>query len=491
MVFPRTPQYWIKTLDLLDDAAHGDRTTPITRLQPDAFVEALVHGIPDPVFAVAVPGYRLAWLNQAAHDFLQNWCGSPARIGVAAWTLATDAAMAREWREFFLQATQHQRVIPCYRAPGDDRAWQLHFYPIREDGRCVGVSVVAKDISAQEDTRQKQQESDCMYRSLFNAMGEGAVFQDPDGRIIAVNAAAEVIEGRSAEQLLGMTSDAGDWDAVRADGSPFPGAEHPSMVTLRTGTPQVGVVMGIRRPSGERRWLSVNTRPVQLGDESAPHSVVSTFHDITEQRALGESLRQKVQQLDAALEQTLEAVANMVEMRDPYTAGHERNVGIIAADIGAELGWSPERCRLLKLAGLVHDIGKIGIPSEILVKPRRLTPLEYQIVREHVEYGYAILKDIEFARPIAEIVRAHHERLDGSGYPLGLKGDEILPEARVLMVADVVESMASHRPYRPARGLSLALAELQAQSGTWYDPDVVAALTRLLERGYELPEAPE
>ena len=476
------------TVDLLDDAAFGGRSAPIARLQPDAFVDALVQGMPDPVFAVTVPGYRLAWLNRAAQTFLGQWCGTAPDIGVAAWTLAREASMARQWREYFLQATQNELLIQRYRVPGDSRVWQLHFYPIRQDGRCAGVAVLARDISAQEDTRQKQQESDSMYRSLFNAMGEGAVFQDPAGRIIAVNAAAEVIEGRSAAQLMGMTSDASDWDAVRADGSPFPGTEHPAMVTLRTGAPQVGVVMGIRRPDGERRWLSINSQPVLLGETPAPHSVVATFHDITEQRALADALREKVRQLDAALEQTLAAVANLVEMRDPYTAGHERNVGLIAADIGAELGWSPERCRLLKLSGLVHDVGKIGIPAEILVKPRRLTPLEIQIVRQHVDYGYAILKDIEYAGPIAEIVRAHHERLDGSGYPRGLKGDEILPEARVLAVADVLESMASHRPYRPARGLALAVAELEAQSGTWYDPEVVAALMRMLARGYELPE---
>lgn len=478
-------------MDLLDDAARGGLTPPISRIQPDAFVEALVHGIPDPVFAVTVPGYRLAWFNQAAQDFLLHWCGTPPAIGAAAWTLAADAPMARQWRQFFQQASHGEWMVPHYRAPGDGRVWQLHFYPIRQDGACAGVSVVAKDISAHEDARQKQQESDRMYRSLFNAMGEGAVFQEASGRIVAVNAAAELIEGRSAAQLMGMTSDAGDWDAVREDGSPFPGAEHPAMVTLRTGLPQAGVVMGIRRPDGERRWLSINSQPVLVGDGSAPQSVVSTFHDITGQRALADTLRQKVQQLDAALEQTLVAVSTMVEMRDPYTAGHEHNVGIIAADIGAELGWSPERCRLLKLAGLVHDIGKIAIPAEILVKPRRLTELEYQIVRQHVDYGYAILKEIEYARPIAEIVRAHHERLDGSGYPLGLKGEQILPEARVLAVADVLESMASHRPYRPARGMNSALAELQTKSGSWYDPEVVAALLRMLERGYELPAVPE
>lgn len=196
-----------------------------------------------------------------------------------------------------------------------------------------------------------------------------------------------------------------------------------------------------------------------------------------------------VKLLEESMKGTLQAISNMIEQRDPYTAGHERRVGKIAADIAAEMGWSNEKCKELELICLVHDIGKIGIPTEILTKPGRLTPLEYEVVKTHVVKGYEILKDIRFPLPIAEIIYQHHERMDGSGYPRGLKGNEILPEACILAVADVIESMASHRPYRPALGIELALEEVVDHKGTRYASDVVDALLRLFKnQSYRLPE---
>ena len=144
---------------------------------------------------------------------------------------------------------------------------------------------------------------------------------------------------------------------------------------------------------------------------------------------------------------------------------------------------------MMELVGLVHDIGKIGVPAEILTKPTRLSELEMALMRQHAEAGYQILKDVPFSFPVADIIRQHHERLDGSGYPQGLKGEQILPEARVLAVADVIESIATHRPYRPARGMDAALAELERGRGTHYDAEVIDAFGRLLhEKGYVLPQ---
>ena len=153
------------------------------------------------------------------------------------------------------------------------------------------------------------------------------------------------------------------------------------------------------------------------------------------------------------------------------------------------MGWSEQKCKELEMIGLVHDIGKIGLPAEILSKPSKLSVLEYEIVKAHAEKGYEVLKGVEFPMPVAEIIRQHHERMNGSGYPRGLKGEQILPEARVLAVADVLESMASHRPYRPALGMDAALDELMKNRGTLYDPDVVDALLRLVRgKGYRLPD---
>jgi putative nucleotidyltransferase with HDIG domain len=164
-----------------------------------------------------------------------------------------------------------------------------------------------------------------------------------------------------------------------------------------------------------------------------------------------------------------------MESRDPYTAGHQARVAKISVALAENLGWSQNDKEGLYLAAMVHDIGKVGIPSDILTKPSVLTPLEMQLVQQHAELGYQILKDIPFPWPIAEMVRQHHERLDGSGYPMKLKEHEILIGAKVLAVADTLEAMGSHRPYRPALGLSVALELIQRESGVSLDSKVVSA----------------
>ena len=193
-------------------------------------------------------------------------------------------------------------------------------------------------------------------------------------------------------------------------------------------------------------------------------------------------------QLEPTTVDALNAISTMLELHDPYTAGHEKRVGIVAKDIALEMGWEGNRATLLEWVGRVHDIGKRSLPLEILTKPSRLSQTEVELVRTHAEAGYQILKDISFPIPLAEIVREHHERFDGSGYPQGLKGDQILPEARILAVADVIESMAFRRPYRQALGVEVALEELTKNRGVLYDSEVVDAITRLIrEKNYQLP----
>jgi len=189
-------------------------------------------------------------------------------------------------------------------------------------------------------------------------------------------------------------------------------------------------------------------------------------------------------QLNDALSAMVSPIVTAMEMRDPYTSGHQTRVAEIAVSIGRKMGWPEERLQGLRVAALVHDIGKMSTPIEILTKPGRLTKEERIIINQHSEAGYAILRDIPMVWPIAEIVRQHHEKLDGSGYPFGLKGEEILPEARVLTVADMMEAMASNRPYRSAINLDTVLEMLESQAGTLLDAEAVrvcAALFRAKE----------
>ncbi len=194
-----------------------------------------------------------------------------------------------------------------------------------------------------------------------------------------------------------------------------------------------------------------------------------------------------LEKLEGSLDNAVTAIAATVEMRDPYTAGHQRRVAKLAAAIASEMGLSAEQIEGVRIAGIVHDIGKIHVPAEILSNPSKLSDAEFSIIKTHPQAGYDILRTIDFPWPVAQMILQHHEKMDGSGYPNGLKEEDILIESRILCIADVIEAMASHRPYRPGFGIFPALQEISRNKGRLYDQDVVkAVMTLFLEKGYEL-----
>ena len=213
----------------------------------------------------------------------------------------------------------------------------------------------------------------------------------------------------------------------------------------------------------------------------------SIIRDISERKAAEEEIQRYIARLQSAVMSTVEVATTISEMRDPYTAGHERRVAGIAVAISAELGFDMNRRAGLRIAGQLHDIGKITVPLEILSKPGKLTAIEFQLIQGHAQASYDVLKSVEWDWPVAQVALQHHERIDGSGYPQGLKGDAILFEARIMAVADVVEAMSSHRPYRPGHGIDKALAEIERGRGTAYDPAVTDACLKLFrEKGYAI-----
>jgi len=204
---------------------------------------------------------------------------------------------------------------------------------------------------------------------------------------------------------------------------------------------------------------------------------------LAERNRADKELKKNIEKLQNAQEQTVAALASTAEIRDPYTSGHQKNVTKLACSIAEHMGLSSDLIKGLRIAGLLHDIGKISVPAEILSKPGKITKDERNIIKNHCQVGYDILKGIEFQWPVAEIVLQHHERMDGSGYPLGIQGEKILLEARVLAVADVIEAMSSHRPYRAALGLDEALEEIRNKRGILFDPVVVDACLDLASKG--------
>jgi len=217
--------------------------------------------------------------------------------------------------------------------------------------------------------------------------------------------------------------------------------------------------------------------------------IVCIIKDITERKLAEEELQQSYQRTKRVMDATIETMSKIVEAKDPYTAGHQQRVSQLAVAIAKELILSPDKIEGIRIASLIHDIGKIGLPTEILSKPSQLSDIEFSLIKEHSQIGYDILKSIDFSYPVANIVLQHHENIDGSGYPNGVKDNEISIEAKILRVADTVEAMSSFRPYRPAKGIDAALEEISQNRDVLYDPEVADACLKLFkEKGFKFKE---
>jgi putative nucleotidyltransferase with HDIG domain len=225
--------------------------------------------------------------------------------------------------------------------------------------------------------------------------------------------------------------------------------------------------------------VEIRTYPVKIRGKTL---VLGIARDITERKRAENELKQTSNKLRQALGSIVKVIALTVEQRDPCTAGHQNRVANLARAIAIEMALSEDHIEGVYTAGIIHDIGKISVPAEILSKPSKLSEIEFSLIKEHAKIGYEILKEIEFPWPIAQIVYQHHERINGSGYPQGLSGEDIFLEARILGVADAVEAMASHRPYRPAHGLEKALEEISKNRGILYDPGVVDACLKIFAK---------
>ncbi|MGB9907856.1 MAG: HD domain-containing phosphohydrolase, partial [Candidatus Saccharicenans sp.] len=305
--------------------------------------------------------------------------------------------------------------------------------------------------------------------TILKSIGDGIIVLNTQDRVAFINSIAQKITG---------------WSEAEAIGQPFSTIfrlKENSLHLNKTFHSQEAVLV-----SRGGQETPIEQASAELPEERGQKTgQVIVFRDITARKKAEQDLMESWNRLHRTLEGTIQAIATAIEMRDPYTAGHQRRVARLAEAIALETSLPEPRVEGLKLAAEIHDIGKIYVPAEILSKPTKLTELEYTIIKTHPQAGYEILKNIEFPWPIDRIVLQHHERMDGSGYPGGLKGEDILLEARILAVADVVEAMSSHRPYRPAFGLDIALKEIQENRGILYGPDEVDACLKLFkEKGF-------
>ena len=360
---------------------------------------------------------------------------------------------------------------PFYRQDGTVLWGTLNVRAVKDsDDNVFYYEGTLEDITPRKEAEEELKKSEEKYRNIFENAVMGIYQVTPNGQYLSANPVLSRIHGyNSTEEMIESVA-----DITQLYVDPSRRAELKRIINEQGFVKGFEIIM--RRRDGSLHWVSNTSRAVR--DE---HGTIlyyeGTIEDITSRKSAEES----VKQLKQTLLGTLHALSRSIEIREPGITGHHRRVSNLGSAIARAMGLADDMAESIRIAGLVHDIGNMSVPSEILSKPGRLTEMEFNFVKLHPRSGYDILKETGLPYPVAEIVLQHHERMNGSGYPQGLKGKEMLLEASILAVADVVEAMASPRPYRPARGIDATLEEIRKNKGTLYDAQVVDACLTLFK----------
>jgi len=348
-------------------------------------------------------------------------------------------------------------------------------------GKPIGVRGIARDVTERKKAAEKLRESEEKYRDLVENINDILYTTDNNGVITYIAPAIESLSGYAPSEIIGHPFN----EFVYQEDIPYIRDKFEQDLSVQAEPHEYRAV----DKAGAVRWVRVSSRPFFEGERIAGlHGILT---DITERKQAEEDVKRGYEQLQETLHATITALASTVEMRDQYTAGHQPRVTQLACAIAEEMGLPAEQTEGIRLAASIHDIGKIMVPAEILNKPGPITELQFEMVKMHPRAGHDVLKGLKLPWPVAQIILQHHEQMDGSGYPQGLSGEKIMMEARILIVANVVEAMTSHRLYRPAFDIKEALAEIAQKTGILYDPAVVDACLRLfIEKGFKFTPVP-
>jgi len=387
--------------------------------------------------------------------------------------------------------------------PGKSRILELEQY--RKDGsivwmenslsfmrdkaqKPVGIISVSRDITDRKRTEEALRESEAHYRLLAEHMTDIVWMMDLDLNVTWLSPSAMKARGFSVDEIAALPLDRQLTTESLGIAVNLLGKQMRLEKDGLIAEPDRILSRDLEFYCKDGRIIVLDCTFQFIRDEQGKATgILAEGKDITARKRAEEELQRTLESLRKAFGATVQVMVSAVESRDPYTAGHQIRSADLARAIAMEMGLPQDKIDGIRMAGSIHDIGKLSIPAEILSKPTKLSELEFSLIKEHAKKGYEMLKDVESPWPLAEIVRQHHERMDGSGYPRNLKGDEICMEARILAVADVVEAMASHRPYRPGLGIDAALNEIEKNKGICYDNTVADACLRLFrEKGFKL-----
>ena len=432
--------------------------------------EEIIHSLakfpsenPGPILRIALDG-TLLYINPAGMRLLPEW---HLQVGQASPPKLREAALE----------TMNSETMPVFDLEHGKRLYSFYVAPIVASGY---ANLYGRDITERKRAELELLEAKALFETVVEHIPLMIFLKEAtDLKFVIFNRAGEELLGHDRKALLGKNNLA-----------LFPPEQAAHfMAKDREALAKRGVVDIPEEfiQTAKKGVRLLHTRKVSLmGSDGTTKYLLGISEDITESKKIEVRLRETLDGLGKALTGIFQVLSALTEKRDPYTAGHQRRVADLARAIGREMGLAVDRVEGLRLAGTIHDMGKIAVPSEILSKPTRLTEIEFNLIKVHPQVGYDILGNIDFSWPIATMILQHHERMNGSGYPAQLKGEEILLEARILAVSDVVEAMASHRPYRPALGIEAALAEIEKNKGILYDSEVASACLALFrEKGFK------
>jgi len=399
--------------------------------------------------------------------------------------------------QLYVNPEERTKLIQMIADHGQVKSFETRLY--RKDGRMIWVSInvravrdkkgeflnydgIAEDISERREAEAWLVRERNMVDRITKTSPAAIMVVNQTGRIVFANQRAVELFCLTKKDLTQTEYKNPQWHFTDYDGNPVPKEQLTFRQVMATGNPVYGVRHAVELADGRRMFLLVNGAPI-YSETGKISDVVLTLDNITQYRQAEEIIERSIKQLEKSMGDTIKAMSLVVEARDPYTAGHQQKVARIAGAIAEKLNLSEEQIKGIQMAGAIHDIGKIYVPSEILSKPGKLSNIEMGLIKAHSQAGYDIMKDVDFPWPVARIILEHHERMDGYGYPNGRSCRDILLESKIIAVADVVDAMASHRPYRPAVGLEYALEEIKKNKGLLYDPDAVNACLQLFKDG--------